>query len=88
MRREAMAAHGWTNAKAGDAARVSPIRMAVCSIDALGSHDARVGIRTVKLTYTGGVLRQEQGSSRPAHLEIAPGSHDGAQTVHVARASG
>ena len=36
---------------------MSPTRAAVCSVDALGSDNAQIDIRTVKLTYTYGVLR-------------------------------
>lgn len=51
------AGYGWTNAKVAGARYVSPTRRAVCSIDALGSDNGQIDIRTVKLTYTYGVLR-------------------------------
>ena len=49
--------YAWTNAKVPGAEHVSPSRRAVCSIDALGSDNAQIDVRTVKLTYTFGVLR-------------------------------
>lgn len=55
--RETRAGYGWTNAKVAGAAHVSPTRKAVCSIDALGSDNAQIDLRRVKLTYTYGVLR-------------------------------
>jgi hypothetical protein len=55
--KETKAGYAWTTAWVAGAAYVSPTRKAVCSIDALGSDNAQIDLRTIKLTYTYGVLR-------------------------------
>jgi Bacterial Ig-like domain (group 3) len=55
--KETKPGYAWTNAKVAGASYVSPTHRAVCSVDALGSDGAQIDLRTIKLTYTYGVLR-------------------------------
>jgi len=55
--KETRPGYAWTNAKVAGARYVSPTHRAVCSVDALGSDNAQIDLRTIKLTYTYGVLR-------------------------------
>ena len=55
--KETRPGYAWTSAKVAGARYVSPTHRAVCSVDALGSDNAQIDLRTIKLTYTYGVLR-------------------------------
>ena len=55
--KETRPGYAWTYAKVAGARYVSPTHRAVCSVDAVGSDNAQIDLRTIKLTYTYGVLR-------------------------------